>query len=65
MTRTDFDRLLSWTMLSALHGAVLERQTFLGRNLTEAEYTECHKATHQNAERICQELQLARAMLRT
>jgi hypothetical protein len=60
MDQNQFEQLLAWTMLGALHGAVLEQQQILGRVLTPEEYTACHKTTHRNAEMLREQLQLAR-----
>ena len=60
MDQTQFDQLLAWTMLSALHGAVIERQNILGRDLTEEEYQDSHRKTHRNAEMLQEQLRQAR-----
>lgn len=60
MNQNQFEQLLAWTMLGALHGAVIERQNVLGRDLTDEEYKDSHKKTHDNAEMLRNQLQSAR-----
>jgi hypothetical protein len=60
MDQDQFEQLLAWTILSTLNSSVLEQQRILGRDLTDEEYSDCHKSTHRNAAMLQEQLQIAR-----
>jgi len=52
MKQNQFDQLLAWTMLHALHSGVLALRAQVDRPLTDAEVLSCHQDTYTAAQAI-------------
>lgn len=56
MNSEQFDRLLSWTILSTLNSGQLLLQSHLGRELSQIEVEKCCKDAYAHADLIYGEL---------